>query len=89
MVYKLPPISFEEAARKQIMWNPLRLTRSNGYGAKALALKKLGKWEEVLECYNQLIKHQPGCEHHRHNKAEALLNLERIDEALDSINIAL
>jgi tetratricopeptide (TPR) repeat protein len=28
----------------------------NGYEQKALGLKKLVKWEEVLECYNQLIK---------------------------------
>jgi tetratricopeptide (TPR) repeat protein len=86
---KLPPISFEEAVRKQVMWHPLQLTRPNGYGEKALALKKLGKWEEVLECYNQLIKHQPGSEHHHHNRAEALLNLERIEEALESLNTAL
>jgi tetratricopeptide (TPR) repeat protein len=89
MGHKLPPISFEEAVRKQVMWNPLQLTRSNGYEGKASALKKLGKWEEVLECYNQLIKHQPGSEHHHHNRAEALLNLERIEEALESLNIAL
>lgn len=89
MGHKLPPISFEEAVRKQVMWNPLQLTRSNGYEGKASALKKLGKWEEVLECYNQLIKHQPGSEHHHHNRAEALLNLERIEESLESVNIAL
>ena len=71
------------------MWNPIQLTRSNGYEGKASALKKLGKWEEVLECYNQLIKHQPGSEHHHHNRAEALINLERIEEALESLNTAL
>jgi tetratricopeptide (TPR) repeat protein len=89
MGHKLPSISFEEAVRKQVMWNPLQLTCSSGYEGKASALKKLGKWDEVLECYNQLIKHQPGSEHHHHKRAEALLNLERIEESLESVNIAL
>lgn len=89
MGHKLPPISFEEAVRKKVVWNPIQLTCSNGYEGKASALKELGKWEEVLECYNQLIKHQPGSEHHHHHRAEALLNLERIEEALESLNIAL
>jgi len=89
MGHKLPPISFEEAVRKQVMWNPLQLTRSNGYEGKASALKKLGKWEEVLECYDQLIKHQPGSEHHHHNRGQALSALGRYNEAVECFDKAL
>lgn len=42
-----------------------------------------------MECYNELIKHQPNNEHHYHDRANALLNLARIDEALESLDKAL
>lgn len=67
----------------------LQLTWCNGYGGKAMALTKLGKWEQVLECYDQLIKQEPNNEHHHHGRAKALLNLRRIEEALKSLEIAL
>ncbi|CAD8081928.1 unnamed protein product [Paramecium primaurelia] len=66
-----------------------QLNFCDGYEGKALALTKLGRWEEVLEIYNHLIKQKPNYEHHHHNKAKALLSLNRIEEALDSINKAL
>ncbi len=87
--YKPPTISFEEAIRKNISWNLLELTHSTGYGAKAIALKKLGKWKDVLECYDQLIKHQPSSEHHHHSRGQALLELERYNEALECFDKAL
>jgi tetratricopeptide (TPR) repeat protein len=90
--HKLPPLSFEEAIRQPESFYSLNLlesTFSNGYEGKASALKKLGKWEDVLKCYDHLIKHQPGSEHHSHKRGEALSALGRQNEAIECFDKAL
>lgn len=61
----------------------------SGYEGKAFALKELGDWNGVLECYDKLIEYNPRNGHNHCGRADALLQLERIPEAMKSIEVAL
>ena len=51
------------------------------YFKKALALEKLGKYEEAIECYDKILEIDPRALNAYHNKGVALEKLGRHEEA--------